>query len=73
MKEVDFSNSNLSQSVFENSNLSEAIFENSNLEKADFRTAQNYSIHPENNRIKSAKFSMEGIAGLLYRYGIELN
>jgi hypothetical protein len=42
------------------------------LEKADFRTAFNYSINPETNRIKKAKFSKEGLNGLLDKYDIEI-
>jgi hypothetical protein len=42
------------------------------LEKADFRTSYNYSINPEVNRIKKAKFSTAGIAGLLCKYDIEI-
>jgi fluoroquinolone resistance protein len=42
------------------------------LEKADFRTAYNYSIDPEKNRIKKAKFSIFGVTGLLDKYDIEI-
>jgi fluoroquinolone resistance protein len=49
-----------------------AIFENTILEKADFRTAYNYTIDPVQNRIKKAKFSVTGIAGLLSRYDIAI-
>ena len=40
------------------------------LEKADFRTAKNYSIDPEQNRLKKAKFSLSGVVGLLRKYDI---
>ncbi|MCC6186899.1 MAG: pentapeptide repeat-containing protein, partial [Chitinophagaceae bacterium] len=40
------------------------------LEKTDFRSAYNYSIHPERNRIKKAKFAQAGLAGLLQHYDI---
>jgi hypothetical protein len=36
------------------------------------RTSYNYSINPEVNRIKKAKFSTTGIAGLLHKYDIEI-
>jgi fluoroquinolone resistance protein len=67
---VDFTNSDLTGLVFENCNLFGAIFENTILEKVDFRTSFNYSINPEINRIKKAKFSMVGIVGLLDKYNI---
>ncbi|HUZ61183.1 MAG TPA: hypothetical protein VMU83_20575 [Hanamia sp.] len=34
-----------------------------NLEKADFRSAFNYSIDPELNEIKKAKFSSDELSG----------
>ena len=49
-----------------------AKFENSILEKADLRTSRNYLIDPELNKIKKAKFSIHGIAGLLAKYDIEI-
>ena len=67
---MDFSATDLSASNFANCDLSGAIFDNSILEKTDFRTAYNYSINPEINKIKKAKFSVSGIAGLLDKYDI---
>jgi hypothetical protein len=42
------------------------------LEKADIRTSHNYTIDPEKNKVKKAKFSIHGIAGLLDKYDIEI-
>ena len=70
LQEVDFTGADLSMAVFGNCNLSRAVFHDSNLEKADFRTASECSIDPEANRIKKAKFSYAGIAGLLGKYNI---
>lgn len=72
MKEVDFSDADLSSSVFEGCDLSGAVFHNTNLEKADFRSAVNFSINPEMNRIKKARFSFSGLGGLLEKYSIEI-
>jgi fluoroquinolone resistance protein len=73
LDEVDFTECDLTAAVFDNCNLTETIFKNTILEKADFRTAYNYSIDPELNRIKKAKFSRSGIAGLLDKYDIEID
>lgn len=72
LTEVDFSDCDLSASIFDMCDLLNAKFENTILEKADFRTAYHYSIDPELNRIKKAKFSLEGIGGLLDKYDIEI-
>lgn len=72
LQEVDFTNTDLSKSTFTNCNFKRAIFENTVLEKANFQTSYNYSIDPEKNNIKKAKFSLDGIVGLLDKYDIEV-
>ena len=72
MKEVDFTETDLSQAVFADCDLLQAAFVRSNLEKADFRTARNYALDPELNKIKKAKFSFPGAAGLLLKYDIDI-
>ncbi|WP_309741845.1 MULTISPECIES: pentapeptide repeat-containing protein [unclassified Chamaesiphon] len=70
--EVDFTECDLSSAVFDDCDLTGAMFKDTVLEKADLRTAINYSIDPELNRIKKAKFSRSGIAGLLDKYDIQI-
>lgn len=70
LQEVDFTESDLSGVALVNCDLSGAIFENTILEKADFRSAFNYSMDPEVNRMKKARFSLLGVRGLLGKYGI---
>jgi fluoroquinolone resistance protein len=70
--ETDFTETDLTGAIFDNCNLTSATFEHTLLEKADFRTSYNYSIDPEINRIKRAKFSILGVAGLLEKYNIEI-
>jgi fluoroquinolone resistance protein len=72
LHEVDFSEADLTAAIFDHCDLDRAIFDNTILEKADFRTSFNYSINPERNRMKKAKFSTAGIAGLLDKYDIEV-
>ncbi|MBZ9632462.1 pentapeptide repeat-containing protein [Salegentibacter sp. LM13S] len=72
LQEVDFSGADLSNSKFINSDLSGAVFQNTNLIKVDFLSAQNYSIDPENNKIKGAKFSLDQVSGLLNKYQITI-
>lgn len=70
--EVDFTECDISNSIFETCDFTKAKFENTILEKADLRTAFNYSIDPEINKIKKAKFSLDGITGLLNKYDIDI-
>jgi len=69
---VDFAETDLSMAIFKNSDLLNTSFMRTNLEKADFRSAFNYSIDPELNKIKKAKFSSDGLSGLLTKYHIEI-
>lgn len=71
--EVDFTDCDLTNSVFMNSNLLHAVFERTNLSKADLRDAENFSIDPELNTIKKAKFSIHGVGGLLHKYDIQIS
>ena len=52
---------------------SRARFENTIMENADIRTSFNYSINPELNRVKKAKFSLSQITGILVEYDIEID
>ncbi len=72
LHEVDFSECDLTSSVFDRCDLTGSTFDKTILEKADLRTASNYSIDPENNRIKKTKFSLLGIPGLLNKYDIDI-
>ncbi|MGG7034743.1 MAG: pentapeptide repeat-containing protein [Flavobacterium sp.] len=72
MKEVSFIGSNLTQSVFENCNLDNSIFNETELARVDFTSAYNYKIDPEFNPMKKAKFSAQGIVGLLDKYDIKI-
>lgn len=72
LKEVDFTEADLSEVNFPNCNLMDALFDRTNLEKANFSTAQNYRIDPNTNNIKKAKFSLDGLPGLLATYNIEI-
>ena len=73
LREVDFAACDLTEAVFDECDLLNATFARTLLEKADFRTARNFSIDPELNRIKKAKFSITGLGGLLAKYDIVIS
>jgi len=68
--QVDFTETELPESTFDGCDLNGAIFERTNLEKADLRTAINYGIDPEKNQLTKAKFTKDGVIGLLQKYNI---
>jgi uncharacterized protein YjbI with pentapeptide repeats len=72
LQEADFSEADLTGAAFENCDLLQTTFMKTNLEKADFRSASHYSINPEINRIRGARFSIPGVTGLLTTYDIEI-
>lgn len=70
LKEVDFESCDLTSASFAHCDLLDAKFDNTNLELADFTTAFNYILNPESNKMKKAKFSLDGLPGLLTKYQI---
>jgi uncharacterized protein YjbI with pentapeptide repeats len=68
--DTDFTGSDLTACVFDHCALTGARFEQTILEKADLRTAYGYTINPNVNRIKKARFSASGLAGLLLQHDI---
>jgi len=72
LREADFTGANLSGAVFGRCDLYRALFYNTALEGADFTTALRVSLDPEQNRLRKARFSLEGLPGLLGKYGIEI-
>ena len=73
LRDVDFSQADLSESVFRESDCLNARFEQTTLIKADFRAATNYLINPIENKVKGAKFSMPEAQGLLHGLGVILD
>lgn len=72
LEEADFVETDLSESKFLDCKLTKAQFDNTNLEKADLRTAVHFSINPINNKITKARFSREGLIGLLDQFDIRV-
>jgi len=60
------------EAVFDRCDLTRAVFHRTNLEKADFTSAVGYSIDPELNHLKKAKFASQGLLGLLEKHELEV-
>jgi len=72
MVETDFTKADLTDTTFGNCNLSRAFFDGTVLKNADLSSSYNFIIDPDNNDIKKAKFSVQGLPGLLVKYGIRV-
>jgi len=70
LKEVDFTEADLSGAYLFKCDLEKAIFDHTLLKKADLSTSENYSIDPEINTLKGTRFSLSGVPGLLDKYNI---
>ncbi|MCK4751064.1 MAG: pentapeptide repeat-containing protein [Bacteroidales bacterium] len=73
LREVDFTEADLTGTDLKGCDLTGSVFNNTVLEKADLRTSFNYSIDPEINRIRKARFSAGGVTGLLDKYDITID
>jgi fluoroquinolone resistance protein len=73
LQEVEFAETDLGQSVFADCDLSGAVFDRTVLEGADLRTAHNFSINPETNKLAKAQFALEGLPGLLGKYKLRIS
>jgi len=72
LTESYFAETNIEKSVFENCNFDLAVFYYANLKGSDFSTSYNFIINPDENSIKNAKFSLNGLPGLLANFGIKI-
>jgi fluoroquinolone resistance protein len=72
LKEVNFSRTNLAGSVFDQTDLAGTIFDETDLSACNLKTAFNYIIDPQLNKVKKATFGREGIVGLLSKYDIKI-
>ena len=73
MVETDFTEADLTDAKFNNCNLNRAFFSQTILKNADFRTSYNFTIDPDSNFIKKARFSVQGLPGLLAKYDIRID
>lgn len=71
--ETDFSEADLTGSVFDNCDLDRASFSGTLLEQADLRTSFNFNIDPDYTRIRGARFSLAGLPGLLRKYELQID
>lgn len=68
--DIDFRDANLSHASFAESDLLNSLFLHTNLNSANFTNAINYTIDPNENRIKRARFSFPDVLTLLNYFDI---
>ncbi len=71
--ETDFSQSNLKHSLFNETSLKGSLFNQSDLRHCDLKSATNYFIDPNYNKISKAKFSTPEVITLLSAFDIEID
>lgn len=70
LAETDFTNADLTGAVFAGCDLSGTVFHDTQLTGADFTTATGFSLDPEANNLRGARFALAGLSGLLDKYGL---
>ena len=70
VKECYFNDTFLMEADFRETDLEGSIFHHADLSKADFRDAKNYSINPQSNTLKKARFSIPEALSLLNFFDI---
>lgn len=70
IREVDFTETYLKESIFDSCDLTLSKFESTNLEKVDFSSSTGIGLNPSKNNIKKARFSRNELAGLLIDFDI---
>ena len=65
LREVSFNECHLGEAWFDHCTLERAVFTRCNLEGADFRTAMDYALDPQQNRVRQARFALPGVLRLL--------
>ena len=70
LKGADFSEADLTDAKFLNCDFDRAVFIKSILNGANFSSSFNFTIDPETNSLRKAKFATSGLIGLLTNYGI---
>ena len=63
---------NLTEVVFEQCDLYRAEFSKAIANKANFSSSYNYTIDPEQTKIKKAVFSLQEVKGLLFKHDITI-
>lgn len=72
MHDVNFTKADLTKTTFIDCDLYEAIFAQTNLSGVDLTSIKNFSIDPEINNLKKAKFVSQDLERLLYKYDITI-
>ncbi|NGX58862.1 MAG: hypothetical protein KR126chlam3_00002 [Chlamydiae bacterium] len=72
VKECYFTDTKLVEADFGEADLEGSIFHHADLSKANFKDAKNYSINPEANVLKKARFSAPEALSLLKFFDVEI-
>lgn len=69
---ANFTQADLSKCSISHCDFFDALFSGTNLSGLDLSSSVNFTIDPELNKIRKAKFSLRSLPGLLQRYDIQV-
>lgn len=72
LRGADLSGTILKGAVLDHCGLRDTVFERTDLQQADLRNARDHVIDPERNNVKHARFSLEGLPGLLAKHALRI-
>ena len=72
LSEADLAEADLSSIALTNCHLEKTIFSFTNLEKTNLLGSVNFTIDPDNNKLKGAKFSAAEVIRLLDKYRLDI-
>ncbi len=72
LKEAVFTQANLNGSVFKDCDLDRTVFHRTDLTSVNFTSAYNFDIDPDNNTLKKAIFTADGLKGLLTKHQLKI-
>ena len=70
LDDADWVDADLSGAVFQDCSLAGAVFQNTKLVGADFTSATGFTIDPEANALREARFTLPGLLGVVAKYGL---
>lgn len=70
LDDADLVDADLTAAVFQDCSLAGTVFQNTRLAEADFTTATGFIIDPDTNPLTGARFTLNGLLGVVAKFGL---